>query len=252
MIYVVGGAPLNFKVVGGTSTPTSPKENTIWVNTDTEITSWIFSATQPAGSEGMVWFTTSTSSAIPFNALKKNRITVYPVSAKQYVSGAWVAKPVSIYQSGAWKTAQLIIAPNTATVWTKSAGTASASKTESGTTISLTAQSSANGTAASSTMYTEFDATSYSTLYIKGTYSCNNTSGGSQEFSIKLLNSSGSTVSTIYSKETSSGSNTSNASISKTIDLSSVTGKCKIQLSAKTWSMSSQKHTTVISDCRAY
>ena len=42
-----GGASLNFKVVGGTSTPSSPKENTIWVNTDAEISSWAFSAEEP-------------------------------------------------------------------------------------------------------------------------------------------------------------------------------------------------------------
>ena len=48
MIYVLGGGEnLNFKVVGGTTEPSNPKENTIWVNTDTAITSWDFSATEP-------------------------------------------------------------------------------------------------------------------------------------------------------------------------------------------------------------
>lgn len=103
MIYVVGGgASLNFTVVGGTSAPTSPKENTIWVNTSTTITSWVFSATQPTGSSGMVWFQTEEKSTAPFNALKKNNITVYPISAKQYVSGAWADKTAKIYQNGAW------------------------------------------------------------------------------------------------------------------------------------------------------
>ena len=41
-----GGAPLNFKVVGGTK-PSNPKENTIWVNTDTAITGWHFGAEEP-------------------------------------------------------------------------------------------------------------------------------------------------------------------------------------------------------------
>ena len=47
MIFnITGGAAanLNFKVVGGTIKPTSPKENTIWVNTDTEISNWFFAA----------------------------------------------------------------------------------------------------------------------------------------------------------------------------------------------------------------
>lgn len=42
-----GVNPLNFKVVGGTSAPSNPKENTIWVNCSLNITSWDFSATEP-------------------------------------------------------------------------------------------------------------------------------------------------------------------------------------------------------------
>lgn len=98
-----GGTALNFRVVGGTATPTSPAENCIWVNTDTAITGWIFCATEPNPAEaGMVWFFTGTSSPVEFNALKKNTIQVYPVSAKQYISGTWVEKEAQIYQNGAW------------------------------------------------------------------------------------------------------------------------------------------------------
>ena len=42
-----GGASMNFRVIGGTTAPASPKANDIWVNTDTEITSWDFSTTEP-------------------------------------------------------------------------------------------------------------------------------------------------------------------------------------------------------------
>lgn len=42
-----GGAALNFKVVGGTTQPSNPKENTIWVNTSQEITSLDFGVTAP-------------------------------------------------------------------------------------------------------------------------------------------------------------------------------------------------------------
>ena len=98
-----GGAGLNFNVVGGTAQPTSPKENTVWVNTGTGISSWVFSATQPSSpSAGMVWFQAGTSAPASFNALKKNNITVYPNGCKQYVSGAWVSKTAKTYQSGAW------------------------------------------------------------------------------------------------------------------------------------------------------
>lgn len=97
------GGGLNFKVVGGTSTPASPKENTIWVNSSVSITSWVFSATEPeAPAAGMVWFTTDKKSTAPFNALKKNDITLCPISTQQYVSGAWAEKTAKCYKSGEW------------------------------------------------------------------------------------------------------------------------------------------------------
>ena len=194
-----GGAPLNFKVVGGTSAPSNPTENTIWVNTDKKITGWHLGAEEPnvydikanaedphqyyaphvlsngdilnfvipqtctvfdwvridgidgktyairyadgrpvtswdAGvkvgivvsnetvymgdiewfvaklltygsfchEEGTVWIQTGTTSPVEFNALKKNGIQVYPMSANQYVNGAWVAKNARTYQGGTW------------------------------------------------------------------------------------------------------------------------------------------------------
>ena len=99
-----GGAnPLNFKLVGGTTQPSNPKENTIWISTENKITSWIFSATEPATkTEGMVWICTGTSSHVEFNALKKNGVQVYPISAKQYIDGAFVSKTAKSYQNGSW------------------------------------------------------------------------------------------------------------------------------------------------------
>ncbi len=96
---------LNFEVVDGTTAPSNPKENVIWVNTSTPITSWMFSATEPTSPDDkMVWISTGTSSTVEFNALKKNGIQVYPISAKQYIGGAWVDKEIKCYQNGGWKT----------------------------------------------------------------------------------------------------------------------------------------------------
>lgn len=98
-----GGAGLNFEVVGGTTQPAAPTENTIWVNTDTAISEWVFSAEQPASpTEGMVWFQTGISAAAAFNALKKNNMTVYPTGCKQYESGAWVNQTAKTYQGEKW------------------------------------------------------------------------------------------------------------------------------------------------------
>ena len=99
-----GGEALNFSIVGGTTQPASPKENTIWVNTGTAITGWIISASEPENStDGMVWIMNDTGSAISLNALKKNSIMIWPMSAKQYINGAFVEKTTKIYQNGAWK-----------------------------------------------------------------------------------------------------------------------------------------------------
>ena len=125
MIYVLsGGAGLNFKVVGGTSQPTNPKENTIWVNTDTAISSWTFSTTKPESHvEGMVWIPTGISSSTPINALKKNGIEVNPVSAKQYVSGVWVSKNGKIYKNGKWKSLSPVPAEYQEVEYLQSTGT---------------------------------------------------------------------------------------------------------------------------------
>lgn len=96
-----GGTALNFRVVGGTEAPANPAANCIWVNTDVDITGWVFSAEEPSPAEpGMVWIRIDTSSPVAFNALKKNGIMVYPMSAIQYVGGTWVSKPAKSYQGG--------------------------------------------------------------------------------------------------------------------------------------------------------
>lgn len=98
-----GSGGLNFKIVGGTAEPSNPKENMIWIITDQKITSYIFSAEEPESPvDGMVWITVGTSSTVEFNALKKNGIQVYPISAKQYVGGASVDVTAMSYQGGAW------------------------------------------------------------------------------------------------------------------------------------------------------
>lgn len=103
MIYVLGGTSLNFKIAGGTTPPASPAENTIWVNTSTTISEWVFSAEQPTNPvAGMVWFQTGSAATAPFNALKKNNVTIYPTGCRQYVSGAWVSKTAKTYQGGKW------------------------------------------------------------------------------------------------------------------------------------------------------
>lgn len=101
-----GGTSLNFAVAAYASAealPDTAKKNTIGVITDVAIAGYVFSATEPADPvAGMVWFKTGNSSPVAFNALKKNGIQVCPLSAAQYIDGAWVSVTAKSYQSGAW------------------------------------------------------------------------------------------------------------------------------------------------------
>ncbi len=97
------GADLNFEVVGGTSRPSSPNPNTIWINTSTAITEWAFSAEEPASPvPGMVWIGVSNTSGVSFNALKDSTLYVYPIDAKQYTGSKWENVNAESYQGGAW------------------------------------------------------------------------------------------------------------------------------------------------------
>lgn len=103
------GNDLNFKVVGGTSAPANPAENTIWVNTNIDIPAWeISSVTNPTWNdmqEGFVYITSEASwsgNSATINMLKKHGAFIKIIKAIQYVAGAWVEKSVRIYQNGAW------------------------------------------------------------------------------------------------------------------------------------------------------
>lgn len=103
-----GGAGLNFSVVGGTSQPSNPKENTIFVNTDVPIIGWgIGKYNFTPGwymPDGYVYIDADTNSNTgrDFNALKKNEIWLEPHSAIQKVNGTWVKKTLKLYKKGAW------------------------------------------------------------------------------------------------------------------------------------------------------
>lgn len=103
-----GGANLNFDVKAyateGALLAATPKENTIGIITTNKITGWMFSDADPAEPvEGVVYITTGTGGKIAFNALKKNGIMVYPMSAKQCVNGALVDVTAMIYQDVDWR-----------------------------------------------------------------------------------------------------------------------------------------------------
>ena len=95
---------LNFTIVGGTTQPTNPEENMIWVNTDTEITTYsIGPRTSETCIEGEIWLVTGLDSSVKFSATNTFFYEVCPVGIKQYINGTWVAKTeFYVYQNNEW------------------------------------------------------------------------------------------------------------------------------------------------------
>lgn len=104
------GIKLNFDVVAYGSEEElladTPAENTIGIITDTPITGYRFSATEPENmNEGEVWILTGDGSSVPFNSLKISDAyinMVYPLNAKQYINGVLTNVTAKSYQNGDW------------------------------------------------------------------------------------------------------------------------------------------------------
>jgi hypothetical protein len=97
-----GGGGLNLKVVGGTTQPTNPRENTIWVNTATAITGYVLSPTQPqTGTEGLVWLKTA-DTGVEINVGRKNAVLLHLAMSQVYSGGGWKTVKGYVYKSSAW------------------------------------------------------------------------------------------------------------------------------------------------------
>lgn len=97
-----GGGGLNMKVVGSTTQPTAPRENTIWISTATAITGYVLSPTRPEnGTDGLVWLGTA-NTGVKINVGKKNSIVLYLSTAKLYTGGKWVSINCFVYVNSVW------------------------------------------------------------------------------------------------------------------------------------------------------
>lgn len=102
-----GSNLLNFKVITYATEEAlkaaKPKENAIGIITTVKMTGWTFASAVPADpAEGLVWIKVGTISTVEFNAVKRNGIQVYPLSAEQYVDGAWKPVTAMSYRDGEW------------------------------------------------------------------------------------------------------------------------------------------------------
>lgn len=135
---VDGSGGLNFRLVGGTTQPADPKENTIWVKTDNPITKWILNASPNSsptddGAVNIVYKSTNAYSdrqGSPVLCLYNGKLSglpgeiwieltgcyqsdgsdLKPVDAFIYISGSWVrfsSRIVYLYNAGStslsWK-----------------------------------------------------------------------------------------------------------------------------------------------------
>lgn len=114
-----GGGGLEIAVVGGTTQPISPKDNTIWVNTGVEIGAVTFSPNSPdSPAVGDVWVNTGnrysnsgSNASTNILAVSENpylEINVFNIS--QWDGSVWVTKDNSaIYANGGWTTLALYL-----------------------------------------------------------------------------------------------------------------------------------------------
>ena len=96
-----GGGP-SLKVVGGTTRPTAPRENTIWINTTTAITGYVLSPTRPEnGTEGLAWLKTA-DTGVEINVGRKNAVLLHLASGMLYSGGKWLNINAFVYANNVW------------------------------------------------------------------------------------------------------------------------------------------------------
>lgn len=107
-----GGGSLAIEVVGGTTKPANPKDNTIWVSTDVEIGTAMLSPNAPEiPVVGDVWVNTGNKYNLDGTNASSNLLMVSDnpyleinvLNILQWDGSAWVARHgSSIYANGAW------------------------------------------------------------------------------------------------------------------------------------------------------
>lgn len=95
---------LNFRVYTSETVPDTGVENDIVIISSVPMSNWILSPDDPSGAprtDGDVHIKYAVGGDT-FNALKNDSMMIATVSAKQYISGAWVDVTARSYQNGAW------------------------------------------------------------------------------------------------------------------------------------------------------
>ena len=224
-----GGLQLNFNVIGSTTQPSNPTENTIWVNTSVEITGCRFQSEQPSGmQQGEVWFSVGTGAAVPFNALKKGYIYVYPLNAKQYVNGSLNSVSATTYQNGKWTSWIYTIQNLTSSFWKANGTTSRATVTNEGGGLKITFTSVAKWDEVGGYVNELVNLKHYKTVVFSGIHS-----GVAETLRLCIYNKSGSVLSSVQLPVGSETKPTSTNLESYPIDCAGINDECYIGISAK-------------------
>lgn len=224
------GGGIELYIVGGTTRPASPRENTIWLETSDAITGWEVGCNRPASaSEGNVFIsvdgaTSATDLEISGNTGKarKQVVKISPSYGSQYINGAWVSKPMKTYVNGVWVDSVVMLydrgtySPQFATGW--SAG-------EQTTYVGV--QTGAGGRSAS-VSNGSYDLTQIRTVQIE--YSAQrNLSGGAAACTLIIYGQDGSTELRAVSVDSSGGLAVSN------IDVTDINQVARFGIVAQAW-----------------
>ena len=227
-----GVSDINFRVLGGTSAPSSPKANDIWVNTSVAIPSWEFrkaftAPTNTGKPTGFVYisavfangYDARTSQEI--NLFKKNGLYAKIYPAYQWSGSAWVKKTAKVYTNGAWNNAigDYYIVQNSAAV------------------LPMTGSNPLSASGSNTSYYTTtemYDLSDYSSVSRKTTKNAGSTSSA-PTITLEILNSAKTVV--------ASGSNRTFDAIS--VNVKSLTGQHYIRYSLKNSSSSTSSKMTI-------
>lgn len=99
-----GGVGFGFTIVDGATRPNNPSQNTLWVCTGQECTSYVFSAVEPdAPTAGMLWIGISNQDGTKVNVpVDSEWIVLRILFVKQYIGGVWTDLISMIYSGCEW------------------------------------------------------------------------------------------------------------------------------------------------------
>lgn len=94
---------INIKIVGGTIQPSTATDNTIWVNTDANVSGCIISPTKPQDiTTGMVWLESANAGSEVYIG-NSSKVLLHISGCYLYKESVWTPVDGMLYSSESWK-----------------------------------------------------------------------------------------------------------------------------------------------------